>query len=102
IARDFLRVISCLKAFCLFTHAVPYERNRHVATYCHMAVDEMSNGDHSVSRIAEAKIWNMVAHGARLLAIRARRQHNDGDVSIGCGTFVTVKVDKADRISVAG
>ena len=64
--------------------------------------DEMNNSNHSVSRIAETKIWNMVAHGARLFAISTRRQHDDGDVSIGCGKFVAVDIDKANRIGVAG
>ncbi len=44
----------------------------------------------------------MIAHGARLFAISTRRQHDDGDVSIGCGKFVAVEVDKANRIGIAG
>ena len=59
----------------------------------------MNDGDHSVTRIAETKIWNIVANGARLFAISARRQHDDGDVSIGCGKFVAGEVDKANRMS---
>jgi hypothetical protein len=62
----------------------------------------MDNGNHPVSRIAETKIWNMVAHAARLFAISTRRQHDDRDVSIGCGKFVAVEVDKANRIGFAG
>jgi hypothetical protein len=102
IARDFLRVIPRLKPFCLFTNAVPNERSRHPAPYCHVSAGEMNNGNHSVSRIAETKIWNMVAHGARLFAISTRRQHDDGHVSIGCGKFVGLEIDKANRIGVAG
>ena len=63
---------------------------------------EMNDGNHSVIRIAETKIRNMVAHGARLFAISTRRQHDDGHVSISCGKFVAVDIDKANRISVAG
>ena len=101
IARDFLRVIPRLKPFCLFTHPVPDERTRHPAPHCHVSAGEMNNGNHSVSRIAETKIWNMVAHAARLFAISTRRQHEDGYVSIGCGKFVAVEVDEANRIGVA-
>jgi len=81
---------------------VPDERSRHPAPYCHVSAGEMNNGNHSVSRIAEAKIWNMVADGARLFAISTRRQHDDGDVSICRGKFIAVKIDKANRISIAG
>ena len=73
IARDFLRVIPRLKPFCLFTHPVADEPNRQPAPYCQVSAGEMNNGNHSVSRIAETKIRNMVAHCARLFAISARR-----------------------------
>jgi hypothetical protein len=62
----------------------------------------MNNGNHSVIRIAETKIWNMIAHAARLFAISTRRQHDDGDVSVGCRKFVAVQVEKANRIVFAG
>ena len=81
---------------------MPDERSRHPAPYCHVSAGEMNNGNHSVSRIAETKIRNMVAHAARLFAIGSRRQHDNGHLSIGRGMFVAVDVDKADRISVAG
>jgi len=82
-------------------HPVPDEPSRQPATSCHMSAREMNNGNHSVSRIAETKIWNMVAHCARLFAISTRRPHDDGDVSIGCGVLVAVDIDKANRIGVA-
>ena len=66
-----------------------------------MAMGEMNHSDHSVSRIAETKIWDMVAHGARLFPISTRGQHDDGAVSIGCGKFVAVEIDKANRMSGA-
>ena len=75
---------------------MPDERSRHPPPYCHVSAGEMNNGNHSVSRIAETKIWNMVAYGARLFAISTRRQNDDGDMSIGCGKFVAVEVDKAN------
>ena len=67
-----------------------------------MSAREMNNGNHSVSRIAETKIWNMIANGARLFAISTRRQHDYGDVAIGRGKFVAVQVDAANRIGIAG
>jgi len=66
-----------------------------------MLADEMNNGNHSVSWIAETKIWNMIAHGACLFAISTRRQHDDRDVSVGCRKFVAVDIDKANRIGVS-
>lgn len=100
IARDFLGVIPRLKPFCRFTHAVPDERRRHSAPYCQVLADEMNNGNHSVSWIAETKIWNMIAHAARLFAISTSRQHDDRDVSIGRRKFLAVDIDKANRIGV--
>src|SRR4029450_3816233 len=98
IARDFLRVIPRLKPFCLFTHPVPNKRSRHPAPYSHVSAGEMNDSDHSVSRIAETKIWNMVPHGARLFAIGTRRQRHDGDVSIGSGMPIAADIDKANRM----
>src|SRR2546429_644754 len=89
-ARNLLRVIPRLKPFCLFTHLVPDEHNRHSAPYCQVSAGEMNDGNHSVSRIAQTKIRNTVAHGARLFAISTRGQHEDSHVSIGCGKFVSV------------
>jgi len=80
---------------------MPNERSRHPAPYSHVRAREMNDSDHSVSPIAETKIWNIVAHDARLFAIGARGQHDDGHVLIGGGMFVAVDIDKADRISVA-
>jgi hypothetical protein len=80
---------------------VPNERSRHPARYCDVSAGEMNNGNHSVIRIAETKIWNMVAYGARLLAVSTRRQHDNGGVPIGCGKFVAVEIDKIDRVSAA-
>ena len=102
IARDFLRVIPRLKPFRLLTDTVPNERSRHPPPDRHVSAGEMNNGNHSVSRIAETKIWNMVAHVARLFAISRCRQHDDGHVSIGSGKFIAVDIDEANRISVAG
>ncbi len=102
IARDFLRVVPRLEPFCRFTHAVPDEPSCHPASYSQMSGGEMNDRNHSVSRIAETKIWNVVAHGARLFAISTRRQHDNGDVSIGCGKFLAVDIDKANRIGVPG
>ena len=62
----------------------------------------MDNGNHSISRIAETKIWNMVAHAARLFAISTRRYHDYGDVAIGRGKFLAVEVNEANRIGIAG
>ena len=102
IARDFLRVIPRLKPFCFFTNPVPNERGRHPPPDGHVSACEMNDGDHSVSRIAKTKIWDMVAHNARLFAISRCRQHNNGDVSISSRNFVAIEIDKANRIGVAG
>src|SRR6516164_293727 len=102
IARNFLRVIPRLKPLCLFMHAMPNECGRHPPPDCHVSADEMNDGDHSVSRIAKTKIWDMVAHNARLFAISRCRQHNNGDVCISSRNFVAVEIDKANRIGAAG
>ena len=81
---------------------MPNECNRDPASDCSVSAREINDCDHSVGRIAEAKIWNAVTHRARLFAIRSRGQHNDGRVSIGRGEFVPVDIDEADRIGVAG
>src|SRR5262249_58305131 len=81
---------------------MPNERSRHPAPDFHVSASEMNDGDHFVSRIAETKIWNMVAHGARLFPISRCRQHNNGVVSIGGRKFVAVEIDKANRINGTG
>src|SRR5262249_1207754 len=101
IARDFLRIITRLKPLCLFTHAMANERGRQPTPDCQVSAGEMNDGDHSVSRIAKTKIWDMVAHNERLFAISRCRQHNNGDVSISRRNFVAVEIDKANRIGVA-
>ena len=102
VAPDLLRVISRLKPFCRFTHAVSNERRRHSAPYCQVFPDEMNNGDHPVSGIAETKIWNMISNAARLFAISTRRQYDNGDVSIGCRKFLAVDIGEANRVRLAG
>ena len=81
---------------------MPNECGRHAPPDSHVSAGEMNDGDHSVSRIAKTKIWDMVAHNARLFAISRCRQHNNGDVSISSRNFVAVEIDKANRIGVAG
>src|SRR5262245_47540596 len=102
IARDFLRVIPRLKPFYFFTHPMPNERSRHPPPYGHVSAGEVNDGDHSVGRIAKTKIWDMVAHNARLFAISRCRQDNNGNMSISSRNFVAVEIDKANRIGAAG
>jgi len=96
-----MRVIPCLKPFCRFTYAMPNERSSHPAAYRHVSASEMDNRNHSVIRIAEAKIWNMITHDPCLFAVSSRGQHDNSHVPVGRGKFVPVDVDKADRIGVA-
>jgi len=102
IARDFQRVVPCLESLCCFTYAMPNERGCYPAPHSHVSAGKMNDGDHPVFRIAETKIWHMVAHGARLFAISTRRQHDDGHVSVGCRMLVSVDINEANRISFAG
>lgn len=76
--------------------------DRHAPPDFHVSPGKMNDGNHSVSRIAKAKIWDMVAHHARLFPISRCRQHDDGDVAISRGKFVAIEIDKANRISGAG
>jgi len=80
---------------------MPNERSRHSAPDCHVSAGKMNDGNHSVSRIAETKIWNTVADEARLFPISRRRQHDDGNVPISCRKLVAVDIDEANRMSGA-
>src|SRR5262249_42158212 len=102
IARNLLRVISRLKPFSGFMHPMPNEGNRDPTSDCSVSRREINDCDHSVSRIAETKVRNVVTHSARLFAISRRGQQHDRHVPIGRRKLVPVEIDKAYRISVAG
>jgi hypothetical protein len=81
---------------------MPDQRGGHSAPYRQMFPDEMNNGNHFVSGIAETEIWDMIADAARLFAISTRGQHDNGDVSIGCRKFLAVDIGETDRVGLAG
>jgi hypothetical protein len=81
---------------------MPNECNRDPTADCSVSPREINDRNHSVSGIAETKIWNTIAHRARLFAISSRGQYDDGHVSIGRGKSVPVDIDKAYRMGVAG
>ena len=95
-------VIPGLQSFCFFTHTAPNEPGGHPAAYLQVSPGEMNNGNHPVVRIAEAKIRDTVADGARLFAISSRSQNYDRHMSISCGMFVAVDIEKANRITISG
>ena len=102
IARDFPRVIPLLKPFRLLAHPMPDKGSGNSTAEFRVPACEMNHGDHSVSRIAETKFRSAIAYGARLFAIRRCRQHHDCEMAVGCRKFVSIDVDKVNRIGGAG
>src|SRR5436190_12211704 len=95
---NFLSVISPLQLFRFFVNSVPDERGGDLPPNHSVPSRKTDNRDHPVIRTAEAPFRNTITHRARLFPICRRRQHDYSHMSVPCRMFVSVNIDKTERV----
>jgi hypothetical protein len=98
ITCNFLSVISGLKPICFFVNAMPDERRSDLSPNHSMSSDKANNCDHPVIRVAQATLRNAVPHSARLFSFCRGGQYDHSHMSVSCRMFVSINVDKANRV----
>ena len=99
VTRNFLRVVSRLKPPRFFINTVSHQRGRDFAPDREVLSGKTNNRNHPIVRVPQTIIRNPVAHGARLFWICGCGQHQYSHVPVRSGKFVSINVDKTDRVS---
>jgi hypothetical protein len=98
ITCNLLSVVSGLKPFCFFVHAVPDERGSDPSPNHSMSSRKTNNCNHPVIRVAQAMFRDAVTDGVRLFSVCRGGQHNYSHTSVSCRMFVSINIDKTERV----